>query len=320
MERIQIQAMKHKFNFFEKPAIVTTNLEHITGELFLCLYEVKKVYEMLVNDYGFSPDDVLILCDKRRNYIESTMRNIKNSVMKMVQNALGGDDLFLYVTRHGRSGSGRPPAIVTTDLEHIKDEFWSQIMSKVPLKVTLSAIINTCHSGAFCNDAGKKSENSGQVIVLTACSREETYLDGVFFEHGLCPAAELFESHDHPFKLRDVSQVDALKAQLMEFYGKNLVASRDMSSIINSHHFDRLAKLMEDEKVSGKIVCGGQHDKTNLKIAPTILLDVPEDSLIMNEEIFGPLLPIITVNKIEECFRVINVKEKPLAAYVFTND
>ncbi|KAL6527541.1 hypothetical protein OROGR_016631 [Orobanche gracilis] len=114
--------------------------------------------------------------------------------------------------------------------------------------------------------------------------------------------------------------VDALKAQLMEFYGKNLVASRDMSSIINSHHFDRLAKLMEDEKVSGKIVCGGQQDKTNLKIAPTILLDVPEDSLIMNEEIFGPLLPIITVNKIEECFRVINVKEKPLAAYVFTND
>ncbi|KAL6522178.1 hypothetical protein OROMI_032055 [Orobanche minor] len=155
--------------------------------------------------------------------------------------------------------------------------------------------------------------------------------------------------------------VDALKAQLMGFYGKNLVASRDMSSIINSHHFDRLAKLMEDEKVSGKIVCGGQHDKTNLKIAPTILLDVPEDSLIMNEEIFGPLLPIITVlvipcnsrcnfhfgssennlsvwgmrtsdppypafagavevNKIEECFRVINVKEKPLAAYVFTND
>ncbi|KAL6504875.1 hypothetical protein OROHE_023633 [Orobanche hederae] len=137
---------------------------------------------MLVNDYGFSPDDVLILCDKRRNYLES--RNIKNSVMKMVQNAVGGDQLFLYVTGHGRSSSGRPPAIVTTDLKHITDEFWSQITGKVPLNATLSAIINTCHSGAFFTHACKESEISGQVIVLTACG-----WDGEFFRHGLCPAA-----------------------------------------------------------------------------------------------------------------------------------
>ncbi|CAA0840822.1 Aldehyde dehydrogenase family 3 member H1 [Striga hermonthica] len=114
--------------------------------------------------------------------------------------------------------------------------------------------------------------------------------------------------------------VDALKAELEKFYGKDPIGSKDLSSIVNTHHFDRVSKLLEDDKVYGTIVCGGQQDRTNLKIAPTILLDVPEDSLIMNEEIFGPLLPIITVNKIDECFRLINGKERPLAAYLFTNN
>ncbi|XP_022894224.1 aldehyde dehydrogenase-like [Olea europaea var. sylvestris] len=114
--------------------------------------------------------------------------------------------------------------------------------------------------------------------------------------------------------------VDALVRELKKFYGKEPLESLDLSRIINSSHFNRLTKLMDDEKVSGKIVHGGQRDKTTLKIAPTILLDVSEDSLIMNEEIFGPLFPIITVDKIEDSFNVINAREKPLAAYLFTND
>lgn len=114
--------------------------------------------------------------------------------------------------------------------------------------------------------------------------------------------------------------VDALSSELEKFYGKDPVKSNDLSSIINSYHFDRLTKLLDDEKVSGKIVLGGQRDKANLKIAPTIVLDAPEDSLILNEEIFGPLLPIVTVNKIEDSITLIKAKEKPLAAYLFTND
>ncbi|KAK4481307.1 hypothetical protein RD792_012192 [Penstemon davidsonii] len=114
--------------------------------------------------------------------------------------------------------------------------------------------------------------------------------------------------------------VDALKDELEKFYGKDPMQSNDFSSIINSHHFDRLTKLLDDEKVSGKVVFGGQRDKTNLKIAPTAILDAPDDSLIMNEEIFGPLLPILTVDKIEDSIGRINSKEKPLAAYLFTND
>ncbi|KAG4958409.1 hypothetical protein AAZX31_13G016800 [Glycine max] len=114
--------------------------------------------------------------------------------------------------------------------------------------------------------------------------------------------------------------VDALKTELEKFYGKNPLESKDLSRVVNSNHFNRLTKLLDDDKVSGKIVYGGQKDENKLKISPTVLLDVPRDSLIMNEEIFGPLLPILTVDKLEESFDVINSGPKPLAAYIFTNN
>ncbi|CAD5178550.1 unnamed protein product [Musa acuminata subsp. malaccensis] len=114
--------------------------------------------------------------------------------------------------------------------------------------------------------------------------------------------------------------VDALKITLEKFYGKNPLGSTDLSRIVNSSHFTRLKNLLDEEKVSGTIVHGGQEDEKHLKIAPTLLLDVPSDASIMKEEIFGPLLPIITVDDLEQSFDVINSKPKPLAAYLFTKD
>ncbi|XP_008781593.2 aldehyde dehydrogenase family 3 member H1 [Phoenix dactylifera] len=114
--------------------------------------------------------------------------------------------------------------------------------------------------------------------------------------------------------------VDSLKRTLEKFYGEDASESKDLSRIVNADHFKRLTSLLDDEKVSGKIVHGGQQDEKHLYIAPTLLLDVPHDSLIMKEEIFGPLLPIITVDKVEDSFDVINSKSKPLAAYLFTKD
>uniref|UniRef100_A0A1J3FX07 Aldehyde dehydrogenase n=1 Tax=Noccaea caerulescens TaxID=107243 RepID=A0A1J3FX07_NOCCA len=114
--------------------------------------------------------------------------------------------------------------------------------------------------------------------------------------------------------------IDALKQELVAFYGKNPMESKDLSHIVNTNHFDRLSKMLEEKEVSGKIIHGGEKDREKLKIAPTILLDVPLDSLIMNEEIFGPLLPILTLNNLEECFDVIRSRPKPLAAYLFTQN
>lgn len=114
--------------------------------------------------------------------------------------------------------------------------------------------------------------------------------------------------------------IDALKKELEVFYGKNPLESKDLSRIVNSNHFARLTKLLDDDTVSGKIVHGGEKDESKLRIAPTLLLDVPVDSLIMKDEIFGPMLPIITVDTIEESFGIINSGTKPLAAYLFTNN
>uniref|UniRef100_A0A0E0REI8 Aldehyde dehydrogenase n=1 Tax=Oryza rufipogon TaxID=4529 RepID=A0A0E0REI8_ORYRU len=114
--------------------------------------------------------------------------------------------------------------------------------------------------------------------------------------------------------------LEALEKVLEKFYGRDPLRSSDLSRIVNSNHFNRLKKLMDDENVSDKIVFGGQRDEHHLKIAPTIFMDVPLDSGIMKEEIFGPLLPIITVDKIHESFALINSMTKPLAAYLFTKD
>ncbi|GFY91327.1 aldehyde dehydrogenase 3I1 [Actinidia rufa] len=114
--------------------------------------------------------------------------------------------------------------------------------------------------------------------------------------------------------------IDTLRSELKVFFGENPMESKDLSRIVNLYHFTRLSKLMDEDKVSDKKVLGGQRDENQLKIAPTIFLDVPEDSLIMEDEIFGPLLPILTVENLEDSFAVINSKPKPLAAYLFTNN
>ncbi|XAR55560.1 Aldehyde dehydrogenase (NAD(P)(+)) [Bertholletia excelsa] len=127
---------------------------------------------------------------------------------------------------------------------------------------------------------------------------------------------------DHIITTKDFAPklIDTLKVGLEKFFGNDPLMSEDLSCIVNSNHFSRLTKLLDEDRVSGKIVHGGQRNKINLRISPTILLDVPEDSLIMKEEIFGPLLPIITVENLEDSFNIINSREKPLAAYLFTNN
>ncbi|KAL9233368.1 hypothetical protein vseg_008381 [Gypsophila vaccaria] len=114
--------------------------------------------------------------------------------------------------------------------------------------------------------------------------------------------------------------IDVLKEEVEVCFSKEPLASKDISRVVTSYHFKRLMKLLNEDGVSDKIVLGGQADENQLKIAPTILLDVPDDTALMTEEIFGPLLPIVTVDKIQDSFDIIKSKSKPLAAYLFTKD
>lgn len=104
--------------------------------------------------------------------------------------------------------------------------------------------------------------------------------------------------------------------QIEKMYGKEPLLSEDYPRIINEKHFERLLGLME----SGRKVCGGGANKAALQIAPTILEDVTWESPVMQEEIFGPLLPVLTFYDLQEAIRMVNARPKPLALYYFTKD
>ncbi|KAI7739406.1 hypothetical protein M8C21_010749 [Ambrosia artemisiifolia] len=114
--------------------------------------------------------------------------------------------------------------------------------------------------------------------------------------------------------------IEQLKKTIKRFYGDDVKKLKNFSKIVNKNHFDRLRSFLEDPAVSNSIVYGGSFDDTSLIFEPTILLDPPLDAEIMNEEIFGPLLPIITVDNIEDSIDFINSKPKPLALYAFTKN
>lgn len=95
-----------------------------------------------------------------------------------------------------------------------------------------------------------------------------------------------------------------------------LLESPDLGRIINEKHFNRLKGLLEGQRV----VFGGQCDDKSLRIAPTLLEDTDPDSPIMQEEIFGPILPMLTYKSFDEALSFIRGREKPLALYIFSKD
>ena len=110
--------------------------------------------------------------------------------------------------------------------------------------------------------------------------------------------------------------VEALKNQITAFYGDDIKNNPEFGRIINHRHFERLQALMK----CATIVFGGETDESQLFIAPTIIEDVTWDSPIMQEEVFGPLLPILTFESLEEVVTALTGREKPLALYLFTTD
>ena len=110
--------------------------------------------------------------------------------------------------------------------------------------------------------------------------------------------------------------IEELKRVLKEFLGENVIENEDYPKIVNERHFARLSNLIEGEK----ILIGGKTDKKLLKIEPTILDNPKIDSKVMSEEIFGPILPIISYKTIEDAIAYVKKFEKPLALYMFTND
>lgn len=107
--------------------------------------------------------------------------------------------------------------------------------------------------------------------------------------------------------------IKAMKKHIRDFYGKKPLKNKDYVHIINKGHFERLNKLL----ANGTIVHGGQVDPSKPAIEPTIIDDISWEDPIMEEEIFGPILPILTFSKVEDVVKEIKKMDKPLALYYF---
>jgi aldehyde dehydrogenase (NAD+) len=107
-----------------------------------------------------------------------------------------------------------------------------------------------------------------------------------------------------------------LRAAMTAFYGDDPRVSPDYCRIVNDRNFERLSKLLQD----GEVVCGGKAEAKERYIAPTILRGVSPEAPVMQDEIFGPILPVLTVPSMDAAIEFVTDRPKPLALYLFSND
>ncbi|MBF6207359.1 aldehyde dehydrogenase family protein [Streptomyces gardneri] len=106
----------------------------------------------------------------------------------------------------------------------------------------------------------------------------------------------------------------ALREAITELFGHDPQHSPDYARIVSADHLARLTKLLDD----GTVAAGGQVDEHARYLAPTVLTDVDPTSAVMQQEIFGPILPIVEVADVDAAVDFVNDRDKPLALYVFT--
>ncbi|KAI8081614.1 Aldehyde/histidinol dehydrogenase [Halteromyces radiatus] len=125
-------------------------------------------------------------------------------------------------------------------------------------------------------------------------------------DYVLCPAARLDEF------------TNAFRKTIKEWFGENPKNSKDYARLVSVRHVDRIAGIIENRK-SGGIVFGGDVDRDSRYIAPTLITDVKfNDDVLMGEEIFGPVLPVITYNNLDEAITLIKKNPPPLVLYIFS--
>lgn len=139
-------------------------------------------------------------------------------------------------------------------------------------------------------------------------------LFGKFFNAGqTCVAPDYLLVHEEI----EEALTNRLVKTIRKFYGEHPEKSRDLGRIINARHYQRLMELLKN---SGEIVTGGTGNENNNYIAPTLVRDVKPTSPLMQEEIFGPILPMIKIKNIQDGIQFINDRPKPLALYLFSNN
>lgn len=108
--------------------------------------------------------------------------------------------------------------------------------------------------------------------------------------------------------------LQAITREITKQYGQSPLKNQDYGKIISRKHFDRICSLIDESKV----VFGGKTDDASLRVEPTVMDGVTWDDAVMGQEIFGPVLPILTFTDLKEVVRILQTKDSPLALYVFS--
>ncbi|MCS6819299.1 MAG: aldehyde dehydrogenase family protein [Chitinophagales bacterium] len=139
---------------------------------------------------------------------------------------------------------------------------------------------------------------------------------GKFLNEGqTCIAPDYILIHESKYE----GFLNHMRERIKKNYGEEPEKSPDLCRIVNRKHFNRIKNLLEDAISKGaNIEAGGKLNENENYVSPTILTNVPEDALIMQEEIFGPILPVLKYRDIDEAIQFINKREKPLALYIFS--
>ncbi|NJC27938.1 aldehyde dehydrogenase family protein [Neolewinella antarctica] len=117
------------------------------------------------------------------------------------------------------------------------------------------------------------------------------------------------------------SYVSELKGAIARFYGDDPQQSTSLARVITDNHFSRIKRLFDDAVSKGAIVaCGGHFDASERYVSPTILTGVTEEMAVMQEEIFGPLWPVMTYRDLDEAVQIINRQPKALSFYIQTKN
>lgn len=127
----------------------------------------------------------------------------------------------------------------------------------------------------------------------------------------MCVAPDYILVHES----KKAALIEALKKSLQDFFRSNPKEHENYGKIINEKQFDRLVKYLSQ----GNIVHGGDHDRASLFIGPTLLDNIQTSDTVMQEEIFGPILPVLSFATTEEALGIIALNKNPLAFYVFTS-
>ena len=114
--------------------------------------------------------------------------------------------------------------------------------------------------------------------------------------------------------------IAALKQERQRLYGAEPLSSPDLGAIVNDAQFQRLESLLQGARQRGQILIGGGSDPQRRRIEPTVVAVCDGDDPLMQDELFGPILPLLAIEGLEQALTLINGRDKPLALYLFSND